>query len=98
MLSRARLIHVVAQRRAFPVASYLTYLLSELDRPACLLDGAGGMLPQQERVITPGDVMVAISFQPYAPEVAGLAERVRAGGIPLIGITDGPLSHLPPTG
>ena len=94
MLSRARLIHVVAQRRAFPVASYLTYLLSELDRPACLMDGTGGMLPQQERLIKPGDVMVAISFQPYAPEVAGLAERARADAIPLIGITDGPLSPL----
>ena len=94
MLGRARLIHVVAQRRAFPVASYLTYLLSELGRPVCLLDGVGGMLAQQERVITPGDVMVAISFQPYAPEVAELAERAQANGIPLIGITDGPLSPL----
>ena len=94
MLGRARLIHVVAQRRAFPVASYLAYLLNEMDRPAILLDGVGGMLGQQARAISPDGALVAISFQPYAAEVAALAERCRAEGVPLIGITDGQLSPL----
>ncbi len=94
MLGRARLIHVVAQRRAFPVASYLAYLLNEMDRPACLLDGVGGMLGQQARAISPDDALVAISFQPYAAEVAVLVERCQAEGVPLIGITDGQLSPL----
>ena len=94
MLGRARLVHVVAQRRAFPVASYLAYLLNEMDRPACLLDGVGGMLGQQARAISPDDALVAISFQPYAAEVAALADRCQAEGVPLIGITDGQLSPL----
>jgi DNA-binding MurR/RpiR family transcriptional regulator len=94
MLSRARLIHVVAQRRAFPVASYLAYLLNELDRPACLLDSIGGMLDQQGRAIASDAAVIAISFQPYAMEVVGLVERCQEDGIPLIGITDGPLSPL----
>lgn len=94
LLSRARLVHVVAQRRAFPVASYLAYLLNEMDRPTCLLDGVGGMLEQQARAISPDDALVAISFQPYAIEVATLAERCQAEGVPLIGITDGQLSPL----
>ncbi|MEM7045153.1 MAG: MurR/RpiR family transcriptional regulator [Pseudomonadota bacterium] len=94
ILGGARLIHAVAQRRAFPVASYLTYLLTELDRPARLLDGAGGMLEQQARAIAPDDVLVAVSFQPYAPDVASLIERCQADGISIIGITDGPLSPL----
>lgn len=94
MLGRARLIHVVAQRRAFPVASYLAYLLNELGQPACLLDGVGGMLDQQARAISPEDVVVAISFQPYAADVAALVERCKADGVSLIGITDGPLSPL----
>lgn len=93
-LGEARLIHVVAQRRAFPVACYFAYLLHGLDRPACLLDGLGGMLDQQERAILPDDALVAISFQPYAADVLALVERTRAGGVPLIGITDGPLSPL----
>ncbi|MDH3660277.1 MAG: MurR/RpiR family transcriptional regulator [Alphaproteobacteria bacterium] len=94
ILGQARLIHVVAQRRAFPVASYLTYLLNELDRPTRLLDGIGGMLDQQGRAISPDDALVAISFQPYAADVAALVERCQADGVPLIGITDGPLSPL----
>ncbi len=94
MLARARLIHVVAQRRAFPVASYLAYLLNEMGQPACLLDGVGGMLGQQARAISPDDALVAISFQPYAPEVAALVERCRAEEVPLIGVTDGQLSPL----
>ncbi len=94
MLGQARLVHIVAQRRAFPVASYLAYLLNEMDRPACLLDGVGGMLEQQARAISPDDALVAISFQPYAAEVISLADRCRPAGIPLIGITDGQLSPL----
>ena len=78
LLSQARVVHVVAQRRAFPVASYLAYLLNELGRPARLLDGIGGMLEQQGRMISSEDALVAISFQPYAPEVAALVERCRA--------------------
>lgn len=94
ILSDARMVHVIARRRAFPVASYMTYLLNELGRPARLLDGIGGMQEQQERAILPDDAVAAISFQPYAPDVAALADRCRTDGIPLIGITDGPLSPL----
>ena len=94
ILSEARPIYVVAQRRAFPVATYLAYLLNELGCSACLLDGLGGMLAQQSRAITDGSAVVAISFQPYAPEVLDVVEHCRHLEIPLIGITDGPLSPL----
>ncbi|MEL6961864.1 MAG: MurR/RpiR family transcriptional regulator [Pseudomonadota bacterium] len=94
ILGKARLVYVIAQRRAFPVASYMAYLLNELGRPACLLDGVGGMLDQQKRAILPDDAVVAISFQPYAADVAGIAERCLDDGTPLIGITDGPLSPI----
>jgi DNA-binding MurR/RpiR family transcriptional regulator len=94
ILGKARLVYVIAQRRAFPVASYMAYLLNELGRPACLLDGVGGMLEQQKRAILPDDAAVAISFQPYAADVAAIAERCHGDGTPLIGITDGPLSPL----
>jgi DNA-binding MurR/RpiR family transcriptional regulator len=94
ILSKARLVYVIAQRRSFPVASYMVYLLNELGRPACLLDGVGGMLEQQKRAVLPDDAVVALSFQPYAPEVAAFAERCQTDGTPLIGITDGPLSPL----
>jgi DNA-binding MurR/RpiR family transcriptional regulator len=94
ILSEARPIYVVAQRRAFPVATYLAYLLNELGCSACLLDGLGGMLAQQSRAIAEGSAVVAISFQPYAPDVLDVVEHCQSLGVPLIGITDGPLSPL----
>jgi len=94
LLAEASSIHVIGQRRAFPVASYLTYLLTELGQRAFLLDGVGGMLGQQSRVIGDGSLLLAVSFRPYAPEVIGLVERYHGEGIPIIGITDGPLSPL----
>jgi hypothetical protein len=46
---RARRIHVLAQRRAFPVACYLAYALAQLELPVTLLDGVGGMVREQAR-------------------------------------------------
>lgn len=94
ILSDARLIHVMAQRRAFPVASYLGYLLNELGCRSSLLDGSGGMLHQQSRIIGKGSAVIAVSFQPYAPDIVALVERCHGDGIPMIGITDSPLSPL----
>src|SRR6187397_1604791 len=44
ILASAPQIHVLAQRRAFPVACYLAYALNQLELQAHLLDGLGGML------------------------------------------------------
>src|SRR6185436_17975493 len=41
LLASARHIHVLAQRRAFPVACYLAYALGQLELPVSLLDGVG---------------------------------------------------------
>ena len=40
LICRAARVHVLAQRRAFPVAAYLSYALGQLDIKAQLLDGA----------------------------------------------------------
>ena len=49
LLARAKRIHVLAQRRAFPVACYLSYALAQLELPVTLLDGVGGMVREQAR-------------------------------------------------
>lgn len=94
LLAKARTIQVIGQRRAFSVAVYLTYLLNELDLRAVLLDGAGGMLGQQSRLVAEDSVLLVVSFRPYAPEVIELVQRCRERGLPIIGLTDGPLSPL----
>jgi DNA-binding MurR/RpiR family transcriptional regulator len=94
LLAAAEVIYVAGQRRAFPVAAYLSYLLSQLERRSHLLDSLGGMLEQQARGIGPRDLLLAVSFRTYAPEVLALVERSAARGVPVVAITDGPLSPL----
>ena len=94
ILAKAPQIHIAAQRRAFPVAAYLAYLLSELGCRSHLLDGIGGMLEQQERMIGQDDTLVLVSFRPYAPEIVALAERRQAKTVSMVAITDSPLSPL----
>jgi len=94
LLSDAPHIHVLAQRRAFPVAGYLAYALSQLELRTHLLDGAGGMLRESLRAVAPGDVLLVASFRNYSPEVLDAALDAAARGASVIAITDGPLSPL----
>ncbi len=96
ILAAAEIIHVVAQRRAFPVAAYLAYALSHLDRRTHLLDSIGGMLAEQVYAMAPGDALIAVSYKPYAPETLKSVQAAKDAGIPIIGITDNPLSPLTP--
>lgn len=93
-IAAAPAMQIIGQRRAYPVACYLSYLLNDLDCQTMLLDGVGGMLEHQARGLPTDGLLIAVSFRPYAPEVIGLIERCREQGISLIGVTDGPLSPL----
>lgn len=96
ILARAEIVHVIAQRRAYPVAAYLAYALSHLECRAHLLDSVGGMLAEQVHTMAPGDALLAISYKPYATDTVRAAKAAREAGIPIIAITDNPLSPLTP--
>ena len=93
-LSKANVVHVAAQRRSFPIAAYLTYALSHLGVPNVLLDSLGGMFAEQGKTVREGDVLLAVSFSPYANEVLKLVEVVHERNVPVIVITDSILSPL----
>ena len=94
LIATAPRIHVLAQRRAFPVAGYLAYALNQLELRTHLLDGTGGMLRESLRTIERGDVLIAASFRHYSPEVVNAADTAAKIGASVIAITDGPLSPL----
>lgn len=96
LLAEARQIHVLAQRRAFPVACYLGYALNQLELPVRLLDGLGGMLHEFARTIGHGEVLLAASFRNYSPDVIATAGACRERGATVIAITDSALSPLKP--
>ncbi len=94
LLAEAEDIYLLAQGRSFPVAFYLGYALSRLERRCHLLDGVGGLLRQQAGLATSRDVIVAISFHPYSPMVADIVNERGGAGVPVIAITDSPVSPL----
>ncbi|MCK4867609.1 MAG: MurR/RpiR family transcriptional regulator [Alphaproteobacteria bacterium] len=96
MLARANAVHVVGQRRAFPVAAYLAYGLNHLGRRAFLVDSVGGMSAEQASTVHKGDALIAISFSPYSPDTLAVTELAVKTGASIIAITDGPLSPLAP--
>ncbi|WGF87096.1 MurR/RpiR family transcriptional regulator [Marinivivus vitaminiproducens] len=96
LMNDAEIVHVMAQRRAFPVAAHLAYSLAHLGRRARLIDGLGGMTFQQAMTMTTGDVLLAVSFAPYAPDTLDIVRMAGQGGVPVIAITDTPSSPLTP--
>jgi DNA-binding MurR/RpiR family transcriptional regulator len=87
-------IFLLAQRRSFPIVSYLGYALSRLELRTHLLDGVGGLLKESLGAISPGDVLIVASFFSYSPDVIEAAARAHGAGIAVIAITDWPLSPL----
>jgi len=94
LLAKAKRIYLVGQLRALPVASFLRYVLAMLRREVVLLDAAGGLATEQAKIIAPDCVLVAVSFRYYAAEVVGIVEGAARRRVPVIAITDGPLSPL----
>ncbi|HSW23185.1 MAG TPA: MurR/RpiR family transcriptional regulator [Burkholderiaceae bacterium] len=94
LLCRAERVHVLAQRRAFPIAAYLTYALGQLELRTQLLDGIGGMLDNGLRSIALRDLLLVTSFHSYSPEVVDAAAAAHARGVPVIAITDSAFSPL----
>jgi len=76
------------------VTSYLAYAMRRLGIRCDLADWAGGLAAEQVALLRPADVMLAISFTPYAQATVDLASAAFRRGIKVIAITDSPFSPL----
>ena len=94
LLAQANSLWVAGARRAFPVATYLAYALQHTDKPVQMVDFTGAMHSGQLRGMRKGDVMVAISFSPYAEETMNAARQASGAGVPVIAITDSRVGAL----
>lgn len=94
LVSEARLVHVLGLRRSYAVAAYLAYALNRVGRPAVQITGLGGAIDEQARAVAPGDLLVAISFPPYAADTLRVCEQVRAAGARRLALTDTVLSPV----
>ncbi|WP_409525380.1 MurR/RpiR family transcriptional regulator [Nitrincola sp. MINF-07-Sa-05] len=94
LLARAEATHIIGMRRSFVPAAYFAYALRHIDRRAHLLDNVGGMIREQASSIGQQDVLIAISFRPYASETDETVRIASEKGVPILVISDSKLSPL----
>ena len=94
LLAQTEVIWIAGSRRSFPVAVYLDYAFQHTDKRILLVNALGSMHEGQVRSVRPGDVMVAISFAPYAEETITVAQQAVQRGAQLIALTDSRMSPL----
>ena len=97
LLVKSDCIWIVGSRRSFPIAAYLDYALQHTEKRISLVSGLGSMHLGQIRSVSKGDVIVAISFAPYAEETLSGARAGSERGAHLIAITDSRMSPLAKT-
>lgn len=94
LFDEANYIMVAGLRRSRPIAAYLAYGLTRLERRCSLLDFDGGMAAQQVANMRPGDVLAAIAFPEYSVPVVDIVRDAHLRSVPVISLTDGPASPL----
>ena len=96
ILASAETIYLIGLRRSFPIASYMAYAMGKLGIRYILVDGLAGLGPEQSSFITARDVVLAISFTPYASETVTLSQAAKARGASVVSITDSIFSPIAP--
>lgn len=88
LLAAARTIHVCGIRRAFPIAMYFAYALPHIGLACHAIDGLGLMHAEQARCIRADEVLVAITFSPWAEATGAVIRTARDNGARVVLITD----------
>jgi DNA-binding MurR/RpiR family transcriptional regulator len=94
MIDKAETVYVVGFRRSFPVASYLAYSLQQVNKRTLFIDGVAGLTKQQVQTIGPKDVLIAVSYHPYAEETIQAVEMAAARGAAILSISDSLVSPI----
>ena len=94
LIVQAQTVYVAGFRHSFPVAAYLAYSLLEVNKKTVLIDSLGGMVRQQVHAMAKGDLLVAVSYQPYAEEAVQLLEMAADRHCKVLSISDSLLSPL----
>jgi DNA-binding MurR/RpiR family transcriptional regulator len=94
MLERAERVFVLGQRSCFPAAYLFHYVVRLFRQDTLLVRGSIGTVADDLRGVGTGDVLLAISVEPYTAEVVRAARYAKSEGARLLGITDTQLSPI----
>lgn len=88
LVQQAPMVHVMGLRRSYAVAAYLAYALNRVGCPAMQITGLGGATGEQASIARPGDLLIAISFPPYAADTLEVCETLQLRGVKRLAITN----------
>lgn len=93
-LLAARQVLFVGLRGSMGVAYHMYYTYAMLMRNGVLATDLGGTLVDQVAQLDGSDVLVAVGQMPYTRQTVEAVAHARAGGVPVIAITDSSLSPI----
>jgi DNA-binding MurR/RpiR family transcriptional regulator len=93
-LARARHLYILGLRSNYSAAFYFHYVLRAFRDNAVLVEDRMGMLIDEIGAIGQEDVLLAISYEPYAAETAKAVAYAAAAGAKVIALTDTPYSPI----
>jgi len=94
LIEEADTVFVAGFRRAFPVAAYLAYCLHQVDKKTVFIDSIGGMTRQQIHSIGTQDLLLMVSYHPYAQEAVQLIDFAADHQCKVLSISDSPVSPV----
>lgn len=94
LMAEARNIFCLGLRSSFPAAYLVHYVGSMLGSPTVLFEGVGGTPNDTLGSVGPGDVLLAVTVNPYARYTVHAAEFAVSRGAKLVALTDSELSPI----
>ena len=94
LIRGARLVYVLGLRRSYAVAAYLAYALARVGRPSVQITGQGAAIAEQAGAVGADDLLIAVSFPPYAADTLRVCEQVQRTGAARLAITDTVMSPV----
>jgi DNA-binding MurR/RpiR family transcriptional regulator len=94
LIEEADTVYVAGFRRSFPVAAYLAYSLHQVDKKNVFIDSIGGMTRQQIHAITRRDLLIAVSYHPYAEEAVQMIDAAAENHCKVLSISDSLVSPV----
>lgn len=94
ILAGAESIFLIAQRRSYPISTYMAYAFGKLKVRSVLIGSPAGIDPETLGLSGARDAAIAVSFSPYASSTIEHARTLSEAGVPVIAITDSAFSPL----
>lgn len=94
LVVRAHRVLFLGLRASFGIAYHLQYTCDWLRSGTELATDPGGAWADRLAALTPQDLLVAVSQAPYTVQTVEAVQQVRQAGVPVLALTDSPLSPL----